>query len=463
MTQREKLPPFSGDAEASIIGSLLIDDRAIVRVSLLLKPADFFREANRWAYEGCLALYRREEAINQITLADELERRGKLAEAGGPAYLAACVADVPTSLHAEYYASIVKRTSVNRQLVQVAGQIAALGYEDGAETEAVLGRAEQLLFALRQASPAKGLVPLREALERCAADMANPRGEPGEAVRVLTGYHDLDRILGGLHASDLIILAGRPGHGKTSLCLNIAEQVAVRLGAKVAMFSLEMSVEQLAYRFVGSHAAVDLQRLMLWRLNHAELNRVSESLGVLSELSVYVDDTANQRVSEIRGRAKLLATQTGVDLVMVDYAGLVRGTGRAENRVQEIGEVTRELKALAKDLNVPVLLAAQLSRAVEQRPDHRPILSDLRESGDLEQNADVVLFIYREDQYIDEDHWQRKNPLKPYPKGGTEIIIAKHRNGPTGSIKLLFREEITRFQSMELHREEPQEGYYWQS
>ena len=461
MTQPDKLPPHDTLAEESVIGSLLIDDSCMVRLAVLLDTGDFFREPNGWIFAACKGLYERAEAINQITVAHELEQQGKLAEAGGATYLAHCVSIVPTSLHAEGYANIVRRTATMRKLIQAGGRIAQLGYENGPEVDKALSRAEELIFALRQGGTGTGFVHLREVLDVCATEMTAPKGERRAGLRIPTGFVDLDRILGGFHPSDLVILAGRPGHGKTSLCLNLAEQVALNGKLRVGIFSLEMSRDQVAYRLLASHAGVDLQRLTLGRLNEGEERRVVESLGVLSELAIYIDDTAGQRMSEIRGRAKQLANQYGLDLIVVDFLGLAHSTRRTENRAQEVGEVSRELKALAKELGVPVLAAAQLNRAVEQRPDHRPMLSDLRESGELEQNADVVLFIYREDQYTDEAGWSRKNPTKPYPKGIAGIIVAKHRNGPTGECSLLFQGANTRFVALETHRETG-ETYYWQ-
>ncbi len=454
----DKLPPFDAAAEQSVIGSLLIDGNCMVGLSLLLKPGDFFRDKHGWIYAACQALYDRAEAMNQITVAHELERDGKLDEVGGAAYLAECVSVVPTSMHAEHYAKIVARTALMRRLIQAGGQIVRLGYEANADTEGTLGKADELLYALRDGQDVKGFVHIREILDGCAEEMTAPKGERKEASRLLTGFVDLDRILGGLHASDLIIMAARPGMGKTSFVLDIARHAALREQAHVGIFSLEMSRGQLAQRLMAGYGGVDLQRLMLGRLHEAEERRVLEAMGELSEAAIFVDDSASQRVSDIRAKAKLLKDRYGLDLVIVDYVGLVHGSGRHENRTQEVGQISRALKGLAREVDVPVLVCAQLSRAVENRVPHVPMLSDLRESGDLEQDADVVLFIYREDHYSNEDEWSRKNPLKPYPKGIADIIVAKHRNGPTGQCSLVFREQSTTFRAIELHREPG----YWQ-
>ncbi|MDO8670221.1 MAG: replicative DNA helicase [Dehalococcoidia bacterium] len=451
----DKLPPYDTDAEEAVVGSLLIDSDCMVRIGGLIKPGDFFREQNQWVFEACLSLYERNEAINQITVAHELTHRDKLEMVGGAAYLAYLVSVVPTSLHADFYAQIVQRTSLMRRLIQAAGQIAALGYDGGPDIEGTLGKAEELLFGLRQGRSSRDFVHIREVLEQYLEELtvaAMPVA--GELLRVPTGFTELDKLLGGLHKSDLVILAARPSMGKTSLVLNIAETAAVQHGARVAIFSLEMSKEQLAHRLISSRAGVDLQRLRLEHLADAENRRVMDAVGVLSESPIYIDDSPGLRVVEMRSKARRLANQHGLDLIVVDYLQLIHGSGRGDNRVLEISEISRTLKSLARELNVPVLAAAQLSRAVETRTPHIPILSDLRESGSIEQDADVVMFIYREDVYVDEDEWMRKNPSKPYPKGIADIIVAKHRNGPTGQISLIFFEKLTRFSNLELYRNE---------
>lgn len=456
----DKLPPYSTDAEEGLIGSLLIDDQAILRVDGLLDGKDFFREQNQWAFEACKAVYERGEGINQITVANELEARDKLAMVGGATYLAYCVSVCPTSLHAEWYAGIVKRDSTLRQLIQAGGRIAQMGYDTGAEVDRALAQAQAELDKLREGGSSKGFAPLRELLDDCSEEMMRPTGERTEGARILTGYVDLDRILGGLHPSDLIIIAARPSVGKSAICLNIAEQTAMK-GARVGVFSLEMSRLQVAQRFIASHAGVDVQALSLWNLNRLDEAKVIDSLGRLSEVAIYVDDTRGQRVSELRARAKQLSQRFGLDLLIVDYVGMVLGSGRGDNRVQEIGQITKGMKNLAGELKIPIIMAAQLNRAVEQRPDHRPMLSDLRESGDIEQDADVVAFIYREDKYVTSEQWQQKRMAQPYPAGVAEIIVAKHRNGPVGTCKLLFDAATTRFKTLESRREEG--GHYWET
>jgi len=451
----EQLPPFSSDAEESVLGAIMIDNEALDRLTGLLKPADFFREQNQWCWEGMLALYSRNEAVNQITLADELKRTGRFDDVGQYAYLSHVVSVVPTSLHAEHYGRIVKRTSLMRQLVGVAGQIAQLGYQDTADAGATLAKAEDLLGQLRQEEPGEGFVSLRRAVEEFVE--ATLMGREGLG-RIATGFTALDDLLGGLHGTDLIVLAARPGLGKTSLLLNIAEHAA-RQGKRVGVFSLEMAREQLVQRFVGGRAGVDLQRLRLGHLGEAEQRRVLEAVGELSELPLMVDDSPLLTVGQIRSEAKRLASQHGLDLVALDYLQLANGTGRKESRQEEVNEIAKGLKALARELRVPVLAAAQLSRAVEQRPDHRPMLSDLRESGAIEQVADVVAFIYREEVYTSEDEWQQKRPGQPYPKGIAEIIVAKHRNGPTGQCRLMWLENLTKFGNLDCYRQEPTQQY----
>lgn len=454
----ERLPPFDADAEQAVLGSILIDNAVMDHLTTLVSVADFFREHNGTIYQACQVLYERSEAINQITLAHELTKQGKLDGVGGAVYLNELVGSVPTSLHADYYASIVRNTALKRRLIQTAGKIAQMGYDDTAISKA-LSDAEEMLFTLREHQIVQDLVPIRVPLEDYLSELAtvHSQGEVRQA-KVPTGFSDLDKILGGLHASDLIILAARPSMGKSSLLLNITEHAALRHKAHVAFFTLEMSTEQMVQRLVSSNAGVELRKLRLEYLSDSERWRVMESVGVLSEAPIWLDDSSALRVPEIRSKCKRLANQNGLDLVVVDYIGLVGGSGRHENRVQEVGNIAKGFKALAKELNVPVLLAAQLSRAVEQRTPHIPMLSDLRESGEIEAAADVVMFIYREDYYTDEEEWHRKQPTKPYPKGIADIIVAKHRNGPTGQCSLIFHEQLTRFVGLEMRRDE---GSQW--
>ena len=447
----DRLLPHDPDAEEAVIGSMLIDPQAITAVSSIIKASDFYLARSRWSFEACLALFDRGEAINQVTLAHELSLRDRLEEVGGAAYLAQLVRSVPTSVHIAHYGQIVQRTSVMRQLISAAGDIATIGYEGAADSEVALGKAEDLLFKVRSGRGTRDFIHLREVLDvhmeqTATLDLADDR----RLVPIPTGYADLDKILGnGLQRSDLVIVAARPSLGKSTLAFNIARQAAEH-GARVGIFSLEMSAEQIAIRLLSAEANVDSHRLRLGMVSEAEHRRELDAIGVLSELPIYIDETPIQGVVEMRGKARRLQIERGLDLLIIDYLQLMSsGGGRVDNRVQEMGEFSRSLKGMARDMDIPVIACSQLSRAPELRPSHRPILSDLRESGSIEQDADVVAFIFREDMYTTAADWAQKNPRDPYPENIAEIIVAKHRNGPTGMVPLYFRNDVVRFESLE--------------
>lgn len=447
----EKLPPHDLEAEEAVIASLLVDGEAIFKVAPVLQPGDFFREKNAWAYDACLALWDRSEAINQITLAHELARRGRLEEMGGVAYLSQLVADLPTSLGVEYYAQIVQTDAVYRRLLDASYKIQQMAYQGGPDLPAVLSRAEGLLAAVRGEKLASDFVHIKELLERHVEGPSMDEAAAGIGAHIRTGFMDLDTILGGLKRSDLVILAARPSLGKTSLALNIARNAAVGQQATVAVFSLETAGEQVAQRLLATESNVDSTRLRLGTHNEAEERRIMQAIGVLANTNIYVNDSAVVRMPEMRGKAWRLSREGRLDLIIVDYLQLMHGGVPAENRVQEISYISRSLKELARELNVPILAVSQLSRAVEARATHIPMLSDLRESGSIEQDADVVLFIYREDVYVRKDEWDRTHRDRAgdsYPQGIAQIIVAKHRNGPTGTIHLRFREKTARFEDL---------------
>ncbi len=456
----ERLPPHDVDAEEAVIGSILIDGEAITRVTSFLKPGDFYGEKNRWCYEACLALFERGEAINQVTVAHELALRDRLQELGGAAFLSHLVAKVPTSVHIEYYARIVQRTSTMRQLIRAAGDIAAIGYEGAADTDAALRAAEEILFGIRSGRLSRDFVHIREILDTYMEESAAIHSSAERNLApVPTGFTDMDKLLGGgLQRSDMVVVAARPSLGKSTLAFNIARHAA-GAGFTVGIFSLEMSREQIGIRLLASEASVDSYRLRLGLLSESEERRLLDAIGMLSDLPIYIDDTPVQTIVEMRGKARRLQAEHGLDLLMVDYLQLIGGTGRTDNRVQEMGEISRSLKGLARDLDIPVLACSQLSRAVEQRPSHRPLLSDLRESGSIEQDADVVAFIYREDVYITREEWEKRNPSDPYPQNIAEIIVAKHRNGPVGTIPLYFRSDVSRFENTTLESPSPSVEY----
>jgi replicative DNA helicase len=446
------------EAEEAVVASLLVDTEAIYRVAPILRPEDFFREKNGWSYEACLALFDRNEAINQVTVAHELARRERLEELGGAAYLSRLVAELPTVVGVEQYAQIVKRDAIYRQLIQRSAQIAQMAYQGGPDLESALGRAEGLILTLRGGERLRDFVHIRDILdeywEQAGAEAEGPRFKG----HVRTGFVDFDTLLGGLKRSDLIILAARPSLGKTSLGLNIARNAAVGQGARVAIFSLEMAAEQLAQRLLASESDVDSTRLRLGQHTEREERRLMHALSTLAQAEIYVDDTPVLGMMEIRGKALRLHRERGLDLVFVDYLQLLHGGGRGDNRVQEISYISRSLKELARELDAPVIAASQLSRAPELRTPHIPQLSDLRESGSIEQDADVVAFIYREDVYVAREQWQASHPEASgdtYPAGIAQIIVAKHRNGPTGTVHLRFRQRIAKFEDLLVREEEP--------
>lgn len=446
----ERLPPSDPDAEKAVLGSLLIDGDAIFKVATFLKPEDFFVAENQWIYEACLDIYQRNEAINQITVAHDLARKGQLDAAGGAAYLSYLISIVPTSLHVEYYAQIVSRLALMRRLISAGNQIEAIGYETNIDADVALSRAEDVLFKVRQQRARQDFVPIRQVLEQYFEEAGSRLVVEGRIERIFTNFTALDEWLGGLQRSDLIVLAARPSLGKTSLALNIARNAAVSQKACVALFSLEMSCQAVVQRLLASEADVDSKRVRLGIYTEDEELRIMEASGILSEAAIYIDDSPQLRVVEMRSKARRLHFERGIDLIIVDYLQLMQAGTRSESRVQEVSEITRSLKALAREINAPVLAISQLSRAVEWRASHRPQLADLRESGSIEQDADVVLFIYRDDFYYTEEEWKRTHDIEtePYPKGLADIIIAKHRNGPVGEVKLRFIARTAKFEDL---------------
>jgi replicative DNA helicase len=448
----EKLPPHDIDAEEAVIGSLLIDGTAIYKIAAFLQPADFYHEQTQLIYGACISLYQRNEAINQITVAQELAREGRLELCGGAAYLSHLISIVPTSLDIEHYARIVYRLSVMRGLINAAGKIAAIGYEADPDVEASLSRAEEVLFRLRHGQSPRDFVHIRQVLDKyfevAPSPAAEAEGYQKPLPYALSGFSKLDEFLGGFQHSDLIIVAGRPSLGKTSLALGIARNAAVEQGACVALFSLEMARESVVLRLLSAESGVNLRRVRLGLQNEDEEKQIMDATGILSEAPIYIDDSPQLRVVEMRSKARRLYFERGIDLVIVDYLQLMQGEGRGDNRVQEISYISRSLKALARELNIPVVAVSQLSRAVEWRASHKPQLSDLRESGSIEQDADVVMFIYRDEVYYSREEWESQHPDKDYPEGIANIIIAKHRNGPIGEIDLRFVPKTAKFENM---------------
>ena len=448
----EKLPPHDIEAEEAVIAALLVDPEAVFHIAPILKGGDFFREKHGWTYDACLALWDRDEAINQITVAHELSRKDRLEEVGGQTFLAELIRRLPTSLGAEFYAGIVKRDSTYRSLIHAATGILQLAYEAPAEIEGVFSRSEEMIQRLRGGENFRDFVHISQLLQQFL-DEDLDAVERRNLAAINTGFQDLDLLLGGLKRSDLAIVGARPSIGKSSFALGIARNAAVTQKANVAFFSLEMSSEQLAVRLLSAESGVDSTRLRLGQQTELEERRIIRATGELSEANIWFDDTPVLTVAELRAKARRLHGDKGLDLIVIDYlqlmTGEARGAYRQENRVQEISYISRMLKGLARELEVPIIALAQLSRAIENRRPPVPQLSDLRDSGSIEQDADVVMFLSRPEKHISEQEWQSLNPTLPasaYPKGVAEVIVAKHRNGPTGTVELRFRERLAKFE-----------------
>jgi replicative DNA helicase len=435
----ERPPLYNIEAEESVLGSLVIDSEAITQVLPFLKPPDFYREKNKWIYEAILGLHERNEPIDLVTLADELDRNGRLGDVGGHAAISQILLRVPTAIHVEHYAHIVERNAVLRRLIGAAERIARLAYEEtDKDVKEVIERAERELFAVSQHRITGAMVPLKEILGDFYEQVEELFMER-QPVGLQTGFTDMDRLLGGFQAGDLIVLAARPSIGKTSLALSIVESAAVKYGARIAFFSLEMGMDQLAQRLISSQTGIDAQRLRVGPIYEEDLERVGFAVDVLGKTRVFVDETPAISPVEMRTKLRRVISEYGLDLIVVDYLQLMASGKGSENRVQEISYISRALKELAREFKVPVLALSQLSRGVESRQDKRPMLSDLRESGSIEQDSDVVMFIYRDEVY-------NKNTDRP---NIAEIIVAKHRNGPTGAVDLRFTRENAKFSNLE--------------
>jgi replicative DNA helicase len=443
-TVPDKLQPHNVEAEEAVLGSLLIDPDAIIRVATFLTPDDFYLERHAWIYEAIHNLHERREPADMVTLTDEMERRGQLIEIGGPAYLSGLINATPTSIHVEYYARIIERTAVLRRLIDAAGKIARLAYQDTENAAEVVDRAEELIFAVASRQADRDLRHIRQALDKYYDRIEYLHQHRGEVIGVPTGLTDLDKLLGGLQRSDMIVMAGRPGMGKTSLALSIALQAARRLQKRIALFSLEMSDEQLVQRFISAETGIDSQRLRLGDIKEDEWPTFIQATNLLAGTSIFIDDTPAISALELRTKARRLHAEHGLDLLIVDYLQLMRGDSRSENRQQEISYISRSIKALARELNIPILALSQLSRQVESRGDKKPLLSDLRESGSIEQDADVVLFIYRDEMY---------NPDKTEFPNIAEIIVSKHRSGPTGTFMVYFKKHLAQFVDLEVKKQ----------
>jgi len=442
-----RLPPFDLAAEEAVNGSLLIDGKAIYDLAPFLKPHDFYSEQGRLVYEAALTLFQRGDPIDQITVAQELERQQRLERIGGAAYVAHLLGVVPTSMDAVHYANIVSNLSISRQLIIAGTQIANLGYTADPDPGASISKAESFLFKVRSDRSSQDFIHIKNILDK----YLEPAQIKDQLDSVPTGFYGLNDYIGGMKRGDLIIVAGRPSMGKTSLGLNIARNSAVDHHACVALFSLEMSSESLVQRLLSSEAGINTRYFQPGMSTPDDENKIMHAIGNLSEAPIFIDDSPQLRMSELRAKAQRLNFEHKLDLLIVDYLQLLQGesaSGR-DNRVQEISYISRSLKGIARELNVPVVALSQLSRAVEWRSSHVPQLSDLRESGSIEQDADIVIFIYRDEVYFKEEEWAAQFPDKEYPREIADIIIAKHRNGPTGTVKVRFRHALTKFENLQ--------------
>jgi replicative DNA helicase len=435
--------PHNLEAERSVLGAILLHQDAFNLAAEMIDAPDFFRDAHRRIFDKMARLSERGLAIDLVTLKEELSRSGEIEEVGGPAYLAALVDGVPRSTNVQHYARIIKEKATLRNLIFSANRILATAYEAEEDADLILDQAEHAIFAIADDKIRDGFVSVRDLAQASLDTIEKLHARKELITGVPTGFTDLDEMTSGLQPADLIIVAARPSMGKTSLVLNMAQHVGTRTGMSVGIFSLEMSKEQLFLRMLTAEARIDAHRLRGGFLGERDWGRLSQAIGTLSDAKIFIDDSPSIGVLEMRAKCRRLAAEHGLHLVIVDYIQLMQGRGRFENRTLELASISRSLKGLAKELSVPVVVLSQLSRAPESRSDHRPQLSDLRESGALEQDADVVVFIYRADVYGD-----KNQPPADDSAGVAELIIGKQRNGPTGVVKLAFIREFTRFENL---------------
>ncbi len=439
----EKIPPHSIDAEQSVLGAILIDKQSINEVTKFLQPEDFYLQSHKTIFEAMLDLDEAAEPLDLLTVTEHLRKKGDLDKIGGAAYVASLTNVVPTAAHIEYYGRMVEESALLRNLIQLATRISTKGYQGEEDAERLMLEAERMLAELGNKRASAVFASLREIIVSSLQNLQYIYEHKGEITGVPTGFKDLDKMCSGLQSGDLIIVAARPSMGKTSLGMQVAFQAAQGLQKGVAVFSLEMSKEQLVQRMLCSEAGVDLHKLRSGGLNEDDWGILMNKSREMAKIPLYIDDSAVLSVRQIKAKARRLQAEKGICLIVIDYLQLMHSGGRVENRQQEIAEISRSLKGLAKEMNVPVMALAQLSRSVEQRQDKKPIMSDLRESGSLEQDADVVMFIYRDDYYN----------LESEKKGIAEIIVGKQRNGPVGIAELAFVKEYTKFLNLSKREE----------
>lgn len=440
----EKIPPQNREAEMSVLGAMLFEESALVRCLEILEPTYFYDEPHRRIFTAAQTLFEKNQAVDLVTVSEELRRRKQLEEIGGASYLTQLTASVPTAVNVEHYAQIVKEKALLRRLIQAANQILHETYEPESEVDELVDRAEQMIFEIGQHQIEGRFYSLKDIIRTSIETIDQLYQRKEHVTGLATGFKELDIKTAGLQKSDLVIVAGRPSMGKSAFVSCICEHAAIELKKPIAFFSLEMSKEQLVQRMLCSHARVNAQNVRTGYLSHQDWPKLTAAAGKLSEASIFIDDSPSLTALELRAKARRLKGQHDIALVVVDYLQMMQGFGRSENRQQEISEISRSLKALARELVIPVIAVSQLSRAVESRTGNRPQLSDLRESGAIEQDADLVVFLFREEYYSPKEENRNK----------AEAIIAKQRNGPTGNIELVFLKEWTRFENPEFHREE---------
>lgn len=439
----ERTLPHNLEAEKSVLGAILINNLAFNQAAEVIDSSDFFRDAHRRIFDKMVVLSERSEPIDLVTLKDELVRSGELEDVGGPAYVSALTDGVPRSANVEYYAKIVKEKSTLRRLIQASTEVLTRAYDAEEDADDLLDEAERTIFSIAEGRMRSGFVKLSELVDGGYAMLEQLQSSRGLVTGVPSGFVDLDEMTRGFQPSDLVIVAARPAMGKTSFVMNIALNAALEAGKSVGVFSLEMSKEQLFMRLLTSEARVDAHRFRGGFLGEQDYERLNVAFGRLHEAKVFVDDTPSIGVLEMRAKSRRLMVEHGLDMLIIDYLQLMQGRGKFDNRQQELASISRSLKILAKELNIPILALSQLSRATETRSDHRPQLSDLRESGALEQDADMVMFIFREEVYAAEDDKRAE------VEGKAEIIIGKQRNGPIGTIDLAFLKQYTRFENLQ--------------
>ena len=432
-----KLPPQNNEAEQSVIGAILIENEALLKSIEIIRPEDFYRESHRLIFQSMIELFEKNEPADLITLTEHLRNKNKLEEVGGASYLTTLCDQIPTAANIEYYAKIVKEKAVLRRLIYCATEIATRGYSNQDEVGELLDFAEKSIFDISEDQIKSSVYPLKEILKASFKTIEKLYNKKELITGVATGFTELDQITSGFQPSDLIIIAGRPSMGKTAFCLNIAQNAAYESKIPIVIFSLEMSKEQLALRMLCSEARVDAHKMRSGFLTESDWPKLTRGAGRLSETKIFIDDTPGMGVLEMRAKARRLKAEHGLGMVIVDYLQLMRGRSTIDSREQEISDISRSLKALAKELKLPVIALSQLNRRVEDRAVKKPQLADLRESGAIEQDADVILFLYRDEVY---------NP-DSQDKGSAEIIIGKQRNGPTGEIRLAFIDRYTRFEN----------------